>query len=84
MVALRDQFQVGGNRVHVPDLLKRRIFSDRREGRAYVQQIGVDTILERARLAAEKLPRRLVYAGVSMGRSPRTSWREVAKAPWRH
>jgi pimeloyl-ACP methyl ester carboxylesterase len=67
MMGLRDQLQVGGNRVYVPDLFEGHVFTDRREGRAYVQQIGVDTILERARRAAEKLPRQLVFAGVSMG-----------------
>ena len=67
MEALAERFRAAGHTVHLPDLFEGRTFTDRVAGRAYADQVGFDTITERGRLAAEGLPRELVYAGVSLG-----------------
>lgn len=59
-----------GHTVHVPDLYDGRVFKTLQEGVAYAQETGFDTIIERGRVAAEKLPREIVYAGFSMGVLP--------------
>ena len=59
-----------GHTVHVPDLYEGRVFETLNEGAAYAEQAGFDTIIERGRAAAEKLPRELVYAGFSLGVLP--------------
>lgn len=70
MEALAERFRSAGHTVHLPDLFEGRVFADREEGRAYADEVGFDTIVERGRLAAEALPRELVYAGVSLGALP--------------
>jgi dienelactone hydrolase len=70
MAALADRFTAAGHTVHLPDLFDGRVFDDPAEGSAYAQEVGFDTIIERGRLAAEALPRALVYAGVSLGVLP--------------
>lgn len=70
MEALAERFRALGHTVHLPDLFEGRVFADRLEGRAYADEVGFDTIVERGRLAAEALPRELVYAGVSLGALP--------------
>jgi dienelactone hydrolase len=59
-----------GHTVHVPDLYDGRVFKTLQEGVAYAQETGFDTIIERGRAAAEKLPREIVYAGFSLGVLP--------------
>ncbi len=70
MEALAERFRAAGHTVHLPDLFEGRTFTDREQGRAYADEVGFDTIVERGRLVAEELPRELVYAGVSLGALP--------------
>lgn len=70
MEALAGRFREAGHTVHLPDLYEGRVFDDREEGSAYAREVGFDTLVERGRLAAEPLPRELVYAGVSLGVLP--------------
>ncbi len=70
MEALAERFRAAGHTVHLPDLFEGRTFADREAGRAYADEVGFDTIIERGRLVAETLPRELVYAGVSLGALP--------------
>jgi dienelactone hydrolase len=70
MEALADRFRAAGHTVHLPDLFEGRTFAAREQGRAYADEVGFDTLVERGRLAAEGLPRELVYAGVSLGALP--------------
>jgi dienelactone hydrolase len=59
-----------GHTVHTPDLYEGKVFDTLDDGLAYARQAGFDTITERGRLAAEDLPRELVYAGFSLGVVP--------------
>lgn len=70
MEALTERFRAAGHTVHLPDLFEGRTFTDRETARAYVDGVGFDTLVERGRIAAEDLPRELVYAGVSLGALP--------------
>nr|WP_232531631.1 dienelactone hydrolase family protein [Microlunatus antarcticus] len=70
MEALAERFRDAGHTVHLPDLFEGRTFDDREAGRAYAEEVGFDTIIERGRLVAAELPRELVYAGVSLGALP--------------
>jgi dienelactone hydrolase len=70
MEALAERFRAAGHTVHLPDLFDGRLFAGREEGRAYADEVGFDTIIERGRIVAEELPRELVYAGVSLGALP--------------
>jgi dienelactone hydrolase len=65
-----DELRASGHVVHAPDLYDGRTFTDLDEGVGYAQQIGFGTISERGRLAAEGLPKELVYAGISLGVMP--------------
>ena len=62
-----DELRGADHTVHTPDLYEGATFTDLSEGIAYAKQIGFDNIVERGRLAAEPLPRDIVYAGFSMG-----------------
>lgn len=68
--ALADDIRAAGHVVHTPDLYDGRTFDDRDAGVAHAEQIGFGTLLERGRVAAEKLPHDLVYAGLSLGVLP--------------
>ena len=70
MEALAERLRAAGHTVHLPDLFEGRTFSDRETARAYVDEVGFDTLVERGRVVAEDLPRELVYAGVSLGALP--------------
>jgi dienelactone hydrolase len=69
-LSFADELRAGGHVVHAPDLYEGRTFDDLDAGVEYAQQVGFDTIGERARLAAEGLPSELVYAGISLGVMP--------------
>src|SRR5919204_4407237 len=69
-IAFADQLRAGGHTVHTPDLYDGKTFAALDEGVGYAQQVGFDTILERTRLAAESLPKELVYGGFSRGAMP--------------
>ena len=70
MEALAERLRSAGHTVHLPDLFEGRTFTERETARAYVDEVGVDTIIERGRVVAEDLPRELVYAGISLGALP--------------
>lgn len=65
-----ETLEQAGHTVDAPDLYEGRVFETFDEGAAYAEQVGFDTIIERGRAAAEKLPRELVYAGFSLGVLP--------------
>jgi dienelactone hydrolase len=65
-----ETLEQAGHTVHAPDLYEGWVFETFDEGAAYAEQVGFDTIIERGRVAAEKLPRELVYAGFSLGVLP--------------
>jgi len=59
-----------GHEVTVPDLYDGRTFGALDAGIGYAKEVGFDTILERGRLAADRLPNEIVYAGFSLGVMP--------------
>jgi dienelactone hydrolase len=65
-----ETLEQAGHTVHVPDLYEGRVFETFDEGAAYAEQAGFDTIIDRGRAAADKLPAELVYAGFSLGVLP--------------
>ena len=65
-----ERLTAAGHTVHVPDLYDGRVFEGLEEGIAYARESGFDTILERGRVAADTLPREVVYAGFSLGVMP--------------
>jgi Dienelactone hydrolase family len=56
--------------VPTPDLYEGVTVAGLDEGVAHAQEVGFGTILERGRLAAERLPNEIVYAGFSLGVMP--------------
>jgi len=69
-LAFADDLRATGHHVHTPDLYDGKTFSTLDDGVGHAKQVGFDTILERGRLAAESLPKELVYAGFSLGAMP--------------
>ncbi len=65
-----EKLRQAGHSVHIPDLYEGRLFDNLDEGVAYARQVGFGSIIERGRLAAERLPCELVYAGFSLGVMP--------------
>lgn len=68
--AFADKIRLAGHTVHVPDLYEGRIFNDLEAGVGYAQEIGFGAIIERGLRAASALPKRIVYAGFSLGVLP--------------
>jgi len=68
--AFADELRGAGHTVYTPDLYEGETFTDLSDGVAHAKKVGFDNILDRGRLAAEKLPDGLVYAGFSMGVMP--------------
>jgi hypothetical protein len=62
--AFADELRAAGHTVHAPDLYDGKTFTTLDEGVGYAKQLGFDTIGERGRLAADGLPKELVYAGM--------------------
>jgi dienelactone hydrolase/uncharacterized damage-inducible protein DinB len=62
-----EELRSAGHRVTVPDLYEGRTFPTVEEGVGHAREIGFETVLERARQAAETLTPTLVYAGFSLG-----------------
>jgi dienelactone hydrolase len=62
-----------GHDVHVPDLYEGETFPDVAAGVAHAEAIGFDTIIDRGRAAAEPLPARAAYIGLSLGVLPAQS-----------
>lgn len=65
-----DRLRAAGHVVHTPDLYEGRTFIELNAGIAFAERVGFDTVIERARLAAESLPEEIVYAGLSLGVLP--------------
>ncbi len=65
-----DRLRRSGHVVTVPDLYEGRTFDTLEDGVAHAEQVGFDTILEMGRLAAQDLPKGMVYAGFSLGVLP--------------
>ena len=59
-----------GHTVHTPDLYEGETFRELDDGVAHMKELGFDTLIRRAKDAAERLPESLVYAGMSMGVGP--------------
>ena len=70
VVAFADDLRAAGHVVHVPDLYEGRTFSTLDDGVAHAREVGFDTIDARGRAAANPLPGRVVYAGMSLGAMP--------------
>jgi dienelactone hydrolase len=68
--SLADRWRAAGHTVHTPDLYEGRTFDSLDVGVANAKEIGVMTVVERGRQAAENLSERLVYAGASLGVMP--------------
>jgi dienelactone hydrolase len=69
-LAFAEELRQAGYTVHTPDLYEGHTFSTLEEGVAYAQSIGLNTIIQRGRVAAEELPDVVVYAGFSLGVMP--------------
>jgi dienelactone hydrolase len=69
-LSFADELRAAGHVVHAPDLYDGKTFADLDDGVGYAREVGFDTISERARLAAEGLPKEIVYAGFSLGAMP--------------
>jgi dienelactone hydrolase len=65
--AFADELRAGGHTVHTPDLFDGRTFASIDEGMAYIQDTGMDELIERGVRTANDLPAELVYAGFSFG-----------------
>ncbi|MFB5192818.1 dienelactone hydrolase family protein [Alicyclobacillus fastidiosus] len=65
--AFADELRGAGYTVHVPDLFEGRLFSDIKDGMAYVEEVGFEEIMGRAARVAGALPREIVYGGFSLG-----------------
>lgn len=69
-LSFADELRAAGHVVHAPDLYDGRVFTDLTEGVRYSEEVGFEAVLERGRLAAESLPKEVVYAGFSLGVMP--------------
>jgi dienelactone hydrolase len=67
VLSFADQIRNAGHVVHTPDLYDGKTFTELADGIGYAKQVGFGTIDERGRLAADKLPKEIVYAGFSLG-----------------
>src|SRR5215813_11829843 len=67
IIEFADRLRAAGHQVRTPDLYDGEVFSDRNDAIRKIQELGFDTLLERAREAVEDLPPDLVYAGFSNG-----------------
>jgi dienelactone hydrolase len=70
MHAFADELRGAGHTVHTPDLYEGKTFDKLDDGVAHARQVGFDTLLERGRTAAERVPNEVVYAGFSLGVVP--------------
>ena len=68
--AFADALRAAGHTVHAPDMYDGNTFATLDDGMAYAREVGFETIMERGKEAAERLPEELVYAGLSLGLMP--------------
>ena len=69
-LSFADHLRAGGHVVHTPDLYDGNTFAELDDGMAYGREVGFDTVSERGRAAAERLPNEIVYLGFSLGAMP--------------
>ena len=69
-LSFADHLRAAGHVVHAPDLYDGNTFAELDDGMAYGREVGFDTVTERGRAAAERLPNEIVYAGFSLGAMP--------------
>jgi dienelactone hydrolase len=69
-LSFADELRAAGHVVHAPDLYEGKTFSELADGVRHADEVGIDTIIERGRLAADSLPNAIVYAGFSLGVLP--------------
>jgi len=67
IIEFADKLRAAGYIVHTPDLYDGEVFSDRNAAVRKIQELGFDTMLQRAVAAAGSLTHDLVYAGFSNG-----------------
>jgi dienelactone hydrolase len=65
-----DRLRAAGHFVHTPDLYEGKTFTELDDGVRYSEDVGLEEIIERGRLAADGLPNGIVYAGFSLGALP--------------
>jgi len=70
VLTFADRLRAAGHLVHTPDLFEGRTFPTLEQGVAYAGNVGFDKIIERGTRTADELPRKLVYAGFSLGVLP--------------
>jgi dienelactone hydrolase len=66
-LAFADALRAAGHKVHTPDLYDGAVFSDLDEGVALAESLGMGVIVRKADAAVAKLPKKVVYAGFSLG-----------------
>jgi dienelactone hydrolase len=69
-LSFAEELRAAGHVVHAPDLYAGETFSNLADRVRHAEQVGFDTIIERARLAADGLTSEIVYAGFSLGALP--------------
>ena len=79
-LASAHELRAAGHVVHAPDLFEGKTFTARADARAYTKEVGHDTIIERGRRAAERLPSEIVYAGFSLGVLPAQTFAQTRPA----
>ncbi|WP_028046902.1 dienelactone hydrolase family protein [Cellulomonas sp. URHE0023] len=67
VVAFADALREAGHTVHTPDVYDGRTFDDLDSGIAYAGEVGFDAVMQRGVRAAEGLPAKTVYVGLSLG-----------------
>jgi dienelactone hydrolase len=67
MLAFADALRSGGHTVHAPDLFGGALPATVQDGIAHVNDLGDETLAERAARVVNDLPQDLVYAGFSWG-----------------
>ncbi len=69
-LSFADGLRAAGHVVHVPDLYAGKTFTELADGVRYAEQVGFEEIVERGRVAGERLPKEIVYGGFSLGVLP--------------
>ena len=70
VIAFADALRAAGHHVTVPDLFDGATFPTLEAGMAHVEEIGMQTVVERGVAAAEGAVGPAVYAGMSLGVMP--------------
>lgn len=69
-LSFADEFRRSGHVVHTPDLFDGRTFPTVDEGAAFVEEVGLGSLIERGERAVTDLTGEVVYAGISLGVLP--------------